>query len=128
VWGWQRSGPAGTALQSVRFAIDLPDSVRVDNVSVSSGRELFYVSRSDELWSAAVATSPAFAVRERKKLFALPAGVRPNASSARFDVAPGDQRFLMIRSVAETGGEQRAKVVLVMNVLDELKTKAGAKK
>ena len=74
-----------------------------------------------------MATSPTFAVRERKKLFALPAGVRASACCARFDVAPGDQRFLMIRSVAETGGEPRAKVVLVMNVLAELQAKAGAK-
>ena len=35
VCGWQRSGPTSTALQSVQFAIDLPDSVTVDDLSVS---------------------------------------------------------------------------------------------
>ena len=39
VWGWQRSGPSGTAAQSVQFAIDLPDSVTVDNVAVSPDGE-----------------------------------------------------------------------------------------
>jgi serine/threonine-protein kinase len=100
-----------------------------DPVWSHSGRELFYVTRSDELWSATVATSPAFSVRERKKLFALPAGVRPSASSARFAVAPGDQRFLMIQSVDESAGANaRTKVVLLTNALAELQAKAGAKK
>ncbi len=39
VWGWKRSGQASTALQSVQFAIDLPDSVTVDNVAVSPDGE-----------------------------------------------------------------------------------------
>ena len=36
VWGWQRAGGTTSAsAQSVQLAIDLPDSVQVDNVSVS---------------------------------------------------------------------------------------------
>ena len=75
-----------------------------------------------------IAVQPAFAVRERKKLFTLPADVRPSRSSARFDVAPGDQRFLMIRTIANASGASGGqRVVLVTNFLEELKTKAGAR-
>ena len=35
VWGWQRSGTTGAAAQSVQREINLPDSVRVEDVSVS---------------------------------------------------------------------------------------------
>ena len=99
-----------------------------DPVWSHSGRELFYINTADELWSATIATEPAFSVRERKKLFTLPAGVRASASSARFDVAPGDQRFLMIQTIADGGAAGRHKVVLVTNLLEELKRKAGEKK
>ena len=99
-----------------------------DPVWSHSGHELFYVSSADELWSATVATQPTFSVRERKRLFALPVGVRPSASAARFDVAPGDQRFLMIQTIADAAGAGRLKVVLVTNFLEELKRKAVEKK
>ena len=50
-------------------------------------------------------------------------------SSARFDVAPGDQRVMMIRTIADAPGRGgRDKVVLVTNLVEELKRKAGAKK
>ena len=99
-----------------------------DPVWSHSGRELFYVSRSDQLWSATVAASPTFSVRERKKLFDLPAGVRALAATARFDVAPGDQRFLMIQSVGTADGNSGVKMVLLTNVLADLQSKTAAKK
>lgn len=50
-------------------------------------------------------------------------------SSARFDVAPGDHRFLMIRTIADAPGRDgRDKVVLVTNLVEQLKRKAGTKK
>ncbi|MBL0170361.1 MAG: serine/threonine-protein kinase [Gemmatimonadaceae bacterium] len=48
VWGWRRSGPAGTALQSVQFAIDLPDSVTVEDVAVSpDGQQVVIGARAN---------------------------------------------------------------------------------
>ncbi len=94
-----------------------------------SGRELFYVSSTGEMWSATVGTEPAFTVRERRKLFTLPAGIRANVFAQRFDIAPGDQRFLMIRENAETTrGAARAKVVLTTNVLGQIKALERASK
>jgi serine/threonine-protein kinase len=97
-----------------------------DPVWSHSGHELFYINSARELLSASVITQPAFSVRERKKLFTLPAGVRPSASSSRFDVAPGDQRFLMMQDVADASGHEQ--LILVTNLLEELKRKTGTKK
>lgn len=97
-----------------------------DPVWSHNGHELFYINNAGELLSATVATQPVFSVRERKKLFTLPAGVRPSASSARFDVAPGDQKFLMMQNVADASTHEQ--LVLVTNLLEELKRKGTAKK
>jgi serine/threonine-protein kinase len=100
-----------------------------DPVWSHSGRELFYITSAEELTAATIATQPAFSVRERTKLFGLPADVRRSASAARFNVAPGDQRFLMIQNAADASGRTgHARLVLVTNVLEELKQKTGAKK
>ena len=99
-----------------------------DPVWSHSGRELFYRSAANELWSASVATLPTFSVRERKKLFVFPADVRESACCARFDVAPGDQRFLMIQGAGTTAGSGGTKIVLVTNLLAELRRKGGAPK
>ncbi len=97
-----------------------------DPVWAHSGHELFYLNSARELLSASVTTQPVFSVRERKKLFMFPASVRPSSSSSRFDVAPGDQRFLMMQNVADASGHEQ--LILVTNLLEELKRKAGAKK
>ncbi len=95
-----------------------------------SGRELFYTRRANtsdanELWVATVTTSPTFRVRDRRKLFTIPRGVRGSPSAAMYDVAPGDQRFLMVRGLEDASGSSgRAPIVLVTNVLSALKRKA----
>ena len=98
-----------------------------DPVWSHSGRELFYRSAADELWSATVATLPTFSVRERKKLFSFPADVRESACCARFDVAPGDQRFLMIQTASNAASSGGTKIVLVTGLLAELRRKGGVK-
>lgn len=43
--------------------------------------------------------------------------MRPSASSARFNVAPGDQRFLVIRTITDASGQAgRETIVLVTDV------------
>ena len=94
-----------------------------------SGRELFYISSASELMTAAITVQPAFSVRERTKLFTMPTDMRTSASATRFEVAPGDQRFLMVKNAADTSRRATGdRLILMTNILDELKRKAGAKK
>ncbi len=94
-----------------------------------SGKELFYINSVNELMSATITTQSTFTVGPQKILFALPAGIRPNASNARYAVSRDDQRFLMVRSAgAASGDAKRERVILVTNFVEELKRKAGVKK
>jgi hypothetical protein len=47
-------------------------------------------------------------------------------SASQTDVAPGDQRFLMIRTMSS--GRARNRLILVPNFIKELESKLGAKK
>jgi serine/threonine-protein kinase len=60
-----------------------------------SGREIFFESRG-QLMVAAVAAGAALEVGEPRVLFSL-AGYRRARNRPQYDVAPGDQRFLMIK-------------------------------
>ena len=91
-----------------------------------SGRELFYVNGASQLVAAAVVSQPSFSTRTQKVLFTLPQGVRTLPSSQLFDVAPGDQRFLMIRTDATR--DRRDRLILVTNFIEELKSKVGGGK
>jgi serine/threonine-protein kinase len=90
-----------------------------------SGRELFYVDDRQTLVAARVhATAPAtFEVLERKLLFSTVPFVMGAAYSA-YDVAPGDQRFLMIRRVGATDSVRSA-LVLTENWFQELRAGTG---
>jgi hypothetical protein len=90
-----------------------------------SGRELFYVDDKQKLVAARVhATAPAtFEVLERKLLFSTAPFVMGAAYSA-YDVAPGDQRFLMIRRVGATDSVRSA-LVLTENWFQELRAGMG---
>ena len=100
-----------------------------DPVWSHSGRELFYITSANELTAATIAVQPGFSVRERTKLFTLPADIRGSASASRFSVAPGDQRFLMIQSLADVSARAgHDQLVLVTNVLKELKGRTGRKR
>jgi hypothetical protein len=77
-----------------------------------NGRELFYRS-GDSLMVASVTLSPAFTVAGRRRLFT---GSFLNGGAFReYDVAPDDQRFVMI-----TGGAAQSTLVGVQNVFPRL--------
>ncbi len=90
-----------------------------------SGRELFYVNGDGEMVVAQIQTGADFAVMDRSVLFALDPALlfRQNEQYALYDVAPDDQRFLMLRAVSfqEAGPE----LILVENFDEELRTKVG---
>ncbi len=60
-----------------------------------SGREIFFESRG-RLMVAAVAAGGALEISEPRALFSL-AGYRRARNRPQYDVAPGDQRFIMIK-------------------------------
>jgi serine/threonine-protein kinase len=66
-----------------------------------SGRELFYINAENAMVAALIAPGPAFSVGDRRMLFTIPGAVlfRQDEQYALYDVAPGDQRFLMMRAV-----------------------------
>jgi len=76
------------------------------------GGEIFYIDLSSNLVSAAVTTSPAFAVQSRTVLFNAAAYSILAISRHSFDVMPDDQHFLMIR---RRGGSPSAQMVVVEN-------------
>lgn len=97
-----------------------------DPVWAHSGHELFYLTSANELTAATIATQPTFSVRERITLFTLPTDIRASAATARFHVAPGDRRFLMIQTAPDTSGRVgRERLIVVTNLLGELKRMAG---
>jgi Tol biopolymer transport system component len=67
-----------------------------------SGRELYFRS-GGQLMAVAVPPGPTFTPGPARALFSL-AGYRLARNRQQYDVAPGDQRFLMIREPAATGG------------------------
>jgi serine/threonine-protein kinase len=67
-----------------------------------SGRELYFRS-GEQLMAVAVPPGPAFTPGPARALFSL-AGYRVARNRQQYDVAPGDQRFLMIREPVAAGG------------------------
>jgi len=84
-----------------------------------SGRELFFESRG-MLMTVAVPPGPGLSPGVPRPLFSL-AGFRVARNRPQYDVAPGDQRFIMIR---EPGNAAR-EVVYVENWLTELRAKVN---
>jgi serine/threonine-protein kinase len=80
-----------------------------------SGRELFYVSASQNLMVADVTTHPTCRVRGRRRLFSI-ADYRWRSG---YDVRWDDQGFVFVRGQEEAPGD----VVLVQNFFEELKAK-----
>jgi serine/threonine-protein kinase len=89
------------------------------------GGEIFYIDLSSNLVSAAVTTSPAFAVQSRTVLFNAAAYSILAISRHSFDVMPDDQHFLMIR---RRGGSPSAQMVVVENWFDELRATRSGKR
>jgi len=90
-----------------------------------SGSELFFMDAERGLVAAEVETDPGFRVLQRVTLFTLGAeyGVRP-AGVDFYDVAPDDQRFVMLRLAVQTeDGDSR--FILVQNFFQVLEERVG---
>jgi serine/threonine-protein kinase len=83
-----------------------------------SGRELFYVNGANELVAVEVSTDPKFVAGQQEVLFGLDA-YQGNAAFAMHDVAPDDQRFVMMRIGGEQGDD--SELILVENWFEELR-------
>ncbi len=92
-----------------------------------SGRELFYLTPANEMMSAAVQTRPTFEVTERRTLFQFGADfVFGTRVYTTYDITPDDRRFVFVRTVGPQQ-ENRVRLVLIENMLEELKEKMGGK-
>jgi Tol biopolymer transport system component len=78
-----------------------------------SGRELFFQSNG-QLMAVAVPPGPVFTPGPARALFSIK-GYRTARNRQQYDVAPGDQRFVMIREPVATGG-----IIYVENWFAEL--------
>ena len=92
----------------------------VEPVWAHSGQEIFYRSLDEQLISVAVSSGDTFVVGETRALFA-DTFVR-NLASPFNDVAPDDQRFVMIRDAA---GDDLGQIVIVENFSEELKERVS---
>jgi len=88
-----------------------------------SGRELFYENGATELMVAPVKTTPTFLADEPKRLFALGTGFIRSGVVPYYDLAPGDNRFLMVRLGATRQNPGGGLVVVVEHWLQELRDK-----
>jgi serine/threonine-protein kinase len=82
-----------------------------------SGRELFYRSLDQQLISVDVLEGGTFIPGDRRALFSMQQ-FASSASSAFYDVAPGDERFVMVRIGT---GDDAGQIVFVENFVEELR-------
>ena len=88
-----------------------------------SGRELFYVDANNDVVDVSVRTKPTFSPGTSKVLFHLdPAQYVIPTWCCQWDIARGDERFLMARLVG-SGGSADQRMILVQNWLEEVKAK-----
>jgi serine/threonine-protein kinase len=88
-----------------------------------SGRELFYVDRTDSLIAASVTGTTDFQVAARRALF----GTRPFVLlpfHRSYEVSPDDRSFLMLRRARAIGTEAN-RLTVVLNWFAELENKTG---
>jgi serine/threonine-protein kinase len=86
-----------------------------------SGRELFYRTASGAIpqqMAIEILPGPTFTAGERRTLFPLTRFVL-SSSHQQYTVAPGDQRFVMIRA---TGSERADQLVVVENFFEVLRS------
>ncbi len=88
-----------------------------------SGRELFYVA-SGKMHAVSIQPGPAFAAGPPRVLFTIPDLIRAGSPFAgTFAIAPGDQRFLMVRDNDWLEMAGTPTLVVVQNFFDELRAK-----
>ena len=83
--------------------------------------ELFYQSLDQQLISVEVLPGSTFVPGERRALFSTQPFLSLN-STPNYDIAPDDDRFVMIRPAADTG---LGDIVVVENFFEELMARAG---
>jgi serine/threonine-protein kinase len=84
-----------------------------------SGRDLFFVNTANDLVSVAVLPGASFAWDEPRKLFSVREYRRP-VNGRSYDIAPGDQRFFMLRGVQDS---TKSEIIAVENFFAELRAK-----
>ncbi len=82
-----------------------------------SGRELFYRSATPEMVAVDILPGSTFTTGEHRVLFEW-----GGLDNDRWDVAPGDQRFLFVRARFEDGNSQ---LILVQNWFEELRQRVA---
>ena len=104
---------AGASLQQVSL------NGGTEPVWAHSGRELLYVNGANELVAVQVSTDPAFAAGQQVVLFSVAPYMR-NPAYAMYDVAPDDQRFVMLR-IGDDEDAAASEFILVENWAEELR-------
>ncbi len=82
-----------------------------------SGRELFYRTVRGEVVAVPIETQPTFSHGSPRVMF-TDATLYTSTLHPQYDIAPGDQRFLMIRQVR---GDDSGRVKLIQNFFDEIR-------
>jgi hypothetical protein len=107
------------------FLIPCARTPRLAPVWSHSGRELFYVTRTDSPVALAVSGTPDFRAGPAKVLFpSAPYVILPFHRS--FDVAPDDRSFVMLQRSGASGAEAN-RLVVVLNWLTEAGAKLGGR-
>jgi serine/threonine-protein kinase len=86
------------------------------------GREIFFRAASGEMMAVPVTITPSFSPRTPQVLFDTKAYAK-GASYRAYDVAPDDQRFVMLRSLDDAASRQPAQLVFVDNWIVELRNR-----
>jgi serine/threonine-protein kinase len=86
------------------------------------GREIFYRAPTAQMMSVPVTTTPAFSPGTPRALFST-TGYAKSPGNRAYDVTPDDQRFVMLRLVADSAAPTPAQLVFVDNWFRELTAK-----
>ena len=86
---------------------------------------MFYINAANEMIAARVETDTTFRVTDRTSLFTIPAGIlfRQGEQYPLYDVAQGDERFIMFRAVG--GQANEPDLIRVTNWVEELEERVG---
>lgn len=84
-----------------------------------AGDATFYVNPAEEMVEVKISTVPAFALGDRETLFSLGPEflISQTANYTVYDIAPDDERFLMLR-LEKVGTRE---LIVVLNWFEELK-------
>ena len=108
IWVRPFPGPGGARLVSTDGGIS--------PIWSHSGREIFYVSADEFFVVATVQTEPEFRVESREQLVSAEAFATSRLIQ-QYDVAPDDQRLLVIRSVEDAASRD----IVVLNFFEEIR-------